>query len=116
MGSYQRSPLLLALACGAPCAAQSGLPPGIQELLHTQPLVGGLDTPGWLVNGQDIYFSGGHVGVGIGFPAFPVHIASATDRALAAQSMSLVGITYGGIFTTLSPDGRAVYGLSASTT
>src|SRR5690348_4362125 len=112
MASTLRRPLILCLACGAPCAAQ--VPPGIQSLLQTQPLSGGPDNPGWIFNGPDIYYSGGKVGIGVGFPVVPLHVATTGDRALAAQSTTLLGISYGGVFTVLSPDGRAVYGLAAA--
>src|ERR1051326_4301924 len=108
-------PLALCLAAGAPAAAQEPIPPDIERLLRTPPLSGGPDTPGWILAGQGIFYTGGNVGVGYSQPMFPLIVGSVGDRAVVGQSTAPSGIAYGGVFASLSPAGRGVYGLAAAT-
>ena len=88
-------------ALAAPAHAQVGrLPADLEQALHFPPDPGAPDSTGWLLNGADIFFTGGNVGVGIGVPAFPFHVVNGSDRAVVGQSTASTGIAYGGVFTS----------------
>ncbi|MCC6661997.1 MAG: hypothetical protein IT437_14065 [Phycisphaerales bacterium] len=69
----------------------------------------------WVVNGNNIYFAGGNVGVGIVQPVYPLHVqTNAGSRAIFGIAAAQTGVTNGVYGQALSSSGRGVLGLASA--
>jgi len=69
----------------------------------------------WTVNGLEIFYTDGNVGIGTNDPNFTLEVFSLTDRAVSAVTDSPNGNAMGVYAKSKSPDGYGVYAISAAT-
>lgn len=72
----------------------------------------------WEVLGDNIFYQGGNVGIGIGEPIFPLHVTTTSvgGRAIGGVNFATTGISYGIFGQSNSDQGRGLLGIATSTT
>ena len=72
--------------------------------------------PDWQVNGSNLFFTGGNIGIGLPAPTYPLVVTGNTQRTIWGLNTAATGATYGGLFQSNSTEGRGLYGFAASAT
>lgn len=71
----------------------------------------------WQMSGNNIFFTGGNVGIGTSSPAFPLSVrVDGPARGISAINDTATGTVYGLWAQTLSPNGRGAIGFANATT
>ncbi|MBL1217664.1 MAG: hypothetical protein D8M59_09235 [Planctomycetes bacterium] len=74
----------------------------------------------WQVNGSDIYYTTGNVGIGTSTPQNDLYVVNPTaadnEIAMVGWANGATGRTFGGWFQSLSSQGRGIQGYASSTT
>jgi hypothetical protein len=72
--------------------------------------------PAWTPSGNNLFFTGGNIGIGTSTPQWPLTVTGTGQRAFFGLNSATTGANYGGLFQSNSTQGRGLYGFAASTT
>ncbi len=75
-----------------------------------------LAQPDWQVNGSNLFFTGGNIGIGVNAPTYPLVVTGNTQRTIWGLNTATTGFAYGGLFQSNSTEGRGLYGFASSAT
>jgi hypothetical protein len=75
-----------------------------------------LAQPAWQASGNNLFFTGGNIGIGVNNPTYPLVVTGNTQRSIWGLNTAATGLAYGGLFQSNSTEGRGLYGFASSAT
>lgn len=68
----------------------------------------------WEINGNNISYELGNVGIGTNTPEYPLHVVTDEERAIYGENTATSGAAYGVYGSSASPVGRGLWGIATS--
>lgn len=90
-----------------------GIDQGVNDAESRDP-GGGSRAGGWTVVGNNIYYTGGNVGIGVTNPLYALDARSGGSRVISALNTALTGYTYGVFGVAKSSSGAGIMGYASS--
>jgi hypothetical protein len=80
------------------------------------PMAGDAGGVGWQIDGTNIYYIDGNVGIGLSNPVHKLHVKTTAVRGINVVHTARQGVRYGVFSQIKSFEGRAIYGRAIATT